>query len=382
MKNEMTFPLIVRMTFILLFLLISYYMLTEFKNYLAPLTLGVLFAYLLFPLASFLESHRLPRIFANILSIIIGLSVIYGIAFFIYKQFGVFLEDVPMMKERASGNIRTIFKSIENFFGIETGEIKPKVNQLVQDMLSNSGQDYKSTFGATFHTLFTIFIMPVYIFFLLYYRDKFKEVILMLVPSNKHAVADRIINDINRLTIQYMTGIFIVVSILVVLNSVGFIIIGLDHAVLLGSIAAIMNFIPYYGTIIGYAFPLLFSVFIMESPVYAVLVVLQFIVIQFTENNILTPNIVGSQVNINPFMIILAITLGGFVWGLTGMFIAVPIVAAMRVLGENIEDMAPLGYLLGKGGTEEHSVSVSRYARFFKLRGIKVRRALRKRKKK
>ena len=382
MKNEMTFPLIVRMTFILLFLLISYYMLTEFKNYLAPLTLGVLFAYLLFPLASFFESHRLPRIFANILSIIIGLSVIYGIAFFIYKQFGVFLEDIPMMKERASGNIRTIFKSIENFFGIETGEIKPKVNQLVQDILSNSGQDYKSTFGATFHTLFTIFIMPVYIFFLLYYRDKFKEVILMLVPSNKHAVADRIINDINRLTIQYMTGIFIVVSILVVLNSVGFIIIGLDYAILLGSIAAIMNFIPYYGTIIGYAFPLLFSVFIMESPVYAVLVVLQFIVIQFTENNILTPNIVGSQVNINPFMIILAITLGGFVWGLTGMFVAVPIVAALRVLGENIEDMAPLGYLLGKGGTEEHSVSVSRYARFFKLRGIKVRRALRKRKKK
>ena len=382
MKNEIKFPLIVQMTFILLFLLISYFMLTEFKNYLAPLTLGVLFAYLLFPLASFFESHRIPRILSNILSIIIGLSVIYGITFFIYKQFGVFMEDIPALKERASGNIRTIFKSIEDFFGIETGEIKPKVNQFVQDVLSGSGQDYKSTFGATFHTLFTIFIMPVYIFFLLFYRDKFKEVVLMLVPSNKHAVADRIINDINQLTIRYMTGIFIVVSILVVLNSLGFLIIGLDHALLLGSIAAIMNFIPYYGTIIGYAFPLLFSIFIMDSPAYAVLVVLQFIVIQFTENNILTPNIVGSQVNINPFMIILAITLGGFVWGLTGMFIAVPLVAALRVLGDNIDELAPLGYLLGKGGTEEHSVNISRYARFFKLSEIKARRALRRMRKK
>lgn len=381
-KNEIKFPLIVRLTFILLFLLLSYYMLTEFKNYLAPLSLGVLFAYLLFPLANFFESNRIPRILSNLLSIIIGMSVIYGVGFFIYKQFGVFLEDVPLLRQRASGNIGSIFRSVENHFGIETGEIKSKLNELINDFLMNSGQDYQSTFGATFHSLFTIFIMPVYIFFLLFYRDKFKEVILMLVPSNKHAVADRIINNVNQLTVRYMTGIFIVVSILVVLNSLGFLIIGLDHAILLGSIAAIMNFIPYYGTIIGYAFPLLFSIFIMDSPIYAVLVVLQFIVVQFTENNILTPNIVGSQVNINPFMIILAITLGGFVWGLTGMFIAVPFVAALRVLGENIEELAPMGYLLGKGGTEKHSVSISGYARFFKLSEIKARRAMRKLRKK
>lgn len=377
MKNDIKFPLIVRMTFVLLFLLISYYMLTEFKNYLAPLTLGVLFAYLLFPLANLLETHRVPRILANILSIIVGLSAIYGIAFFFYKQFGVFLEDIPLLKKRALVNIHTIFNTMENFLGIETGEIKPKVNELVQGVLNTSGQDYKSTFGATFHTLFTIFIMPVYIFFLLFYRDKFKEVILMLVPSKKHPIAVRIISDINQLTVRYMTGIFIVVSILVILNSAGFLIIGLDHAILLGFIAAIMNFIPYYGTIIGYAFPLLFSIFIMDSPAYAVLVVIQFVVVQFTENNILTPNIVGSQVNINPFMIILAITLGGFIWGVTGMFIAIPLVAALRVLGDNIEELAPLGFLLGKGGTEEHSVSISRFARFFRLSGIKARRAIR-----
>jgi len=378
MKNEIRFPLIVRMTFILLFLLLSYYMLSEFRNYLAPLTLGVLFAYLLYPLANFLETHRVPRILANILSIIVGLSVIYGVALFFYKQFGVFLEDIPALKSRASGNISLIFKTIEEHFGIETGEVKVKVMDLVNEILNSSGQDYKSTFGATFHTLFTIFIMPVYIFFLLFYRDKFKEVLLMLVPANRHAMADRIITDINQLTVRYMTGIFIVVSILVVLNSLGFLIIGLDHAILLGFIAAIMNFIPYYGTIIGYAFPLLFSVFIMNSPVYAVLVVLQFIVIQFTENNILTPNIVGSQVNINPFMIILAITFGGFVWGLTGMFIAVPLIAALRVLGDNIDELAPLGFLLGKGGVEKHSLSISRYARFFRYSEIKARRRLRR----
>ncbi len=374
MKTEIKLPLTVQLTFMLLFFLLSYFILTEFKHYLAPLTLGILFAYLLFPLASFFEKKRVPRILSNILSIVIGLSVIYGVGFFFYKQFGFFLEDVPLLKERASHNIHSIFKTIEDFLDIETGEIKPKVNEFVLEALNNSAQDYQATFGATFHTLFTIFIMPVYIFFLLYYRDKFKEVVLMLVPSGKHAVADRIINDINQLTVRYMTGIFIVVSILVVINSLGFMIIGLDHALLLGFVASIMNFIPYYGTIIGYMVPLLFSVFIMESPTYAVLVVIQFVIVQFTENNILTPNIVGSQVNINPFMIILAITLGGFVWGVTGMFVAVPLVAALRVLGENIDDLAPLGYLLGTTGTEQHAVSISKYARFFRLRRIRSSR--------
>ena len=189
----------------------------------------------------------------------------------------------------------------------------------------------------------------------------------MLVPDNKHALADRIINEINTLTVRYMTGMFIVVSILVVLNVTGFLIIGLHHALLLGFIAAIMNFIPYYGTIIGYAFPVFMSMFIMDSPIYVVLILIQFIIVQFTENNILTPNIVGTHVSINPFMIILSITLGGFVWGLPGMLIAVPVAAVLRVLGENIEQLKPLGFLLGQSGTEEHSITKEKLKNIFRF---------------
>jgi len=102
----------------------------------------------------------------------------------------------------------------------------------------------------------------------------------------------------------------------------------------------------------------------MGSPQYAFLVVVQFVIVQFTENNILTPNIVGAHVSINPFMIILAITFGGFIWGLPGMFIAVPMAAVFRVLGENLPELAPIGYLLGSEGTEEHCLSRKKLAKF------------------
>ena len=174
---------------------------------------------------------------------------------------------------------------------------------------------------------------------------------------------------------------FIVVSILVVANSVGFLIIGLDYAILLGAIAAIMNFIPYYGTIIGYSFPFLYALFVMDTPSYAFLVAIQFTIVQFSENNILTPNIVGSHVNINPFMIILAITLGGVVWGVPGMFIAVPVITVLRVLGENIDELSPLGFLLGQSGTEEHAINTHKIQRFFRFSRISAKRKLNRMKK-
>ncbi len=366
-KNQYQFPLVIRISFILLFLILSFYILTEFKFYLTPLVLGILFAYLLFPIANFFEQRKVPRILANIISIIIGLSIIYGVGLFIYKHFRIFLDDLPALKEQAVVNINAMFSTIESSFGIETGELKHEAGIMIQNFFDSPSQVFSAAFGATFNTVFTILIMPVYIFFLLYYRDKFRNVLLMMVPKQRHAIAERIVNEANRVTIRYMTGVFIVVSILVIVNSVGFLIIGIKYAILLGSLAAIMNFIPYYGTIIGYSFPFLFAIVVMDSPAYAFWVFIQFMIVQFSENNILTPNIVGLHVNINPFMIILAITLGGFIWGLPGMFIAVPVVTVLRVLGENIDELRPMGYLLGQSGTEEHALSSEKLHRLFRF---------------
>lgn len=367
-KIDLRLPLIVRLSFGLLFLILSTYILVEFKFYLKPLTLGILFAYLLFPIANFIENKHVPRIIANLVAIIIGLSVIYGLGFLFIRQLSIFLDDLPGLRIQAAQNINTIFGSVEQAFGIETGEIKTEAIKLFQKFLQSPADTVQFAFGATFNTLFTFFIMPVYVFFLLYYRNKFRDFILMLVPANKHAVAERIIGEVNQVTIRYMTGVFVVVSILIFVNSIGFLIIGLDYAILLGAIAALLNFIPYYGTIFGYSFPFFFALFTMESPSFAFWVAIQFIIVQFSENNILTPNIVGLHVNINPFMIILAITLGGVIWGVSGMFIAVPLITVLRVLGENIDELSPMGFLLGQSGTEEHALNSDKVKKLFRIK--------------
>ena len=365
-QNKIRFPLLFNVTITMLFLWLSFYILSEFKFYLRPIVLGVLFAYFLFPVANFFEKKGVPRILANIITILMGLGMVYGVGLFLYKELSVFVTDVPAMKHQASQNVNHIFTAIEGMLGIQSGELINAVSNLIENALSNSAEFFQTAFGTTFNTLFTIFIMPVYVFFLLFYRNKFKTFLLMLIPAENHSKAEKIINEVNSVAVHYITGVFFVVVILVVINSLGFLLIGLKYALLLGVIAAIMNFIPYYGTIIGYLFPLFIAIFAMDSPKYTLLVVMQFVVVQFTENNILTPNIVGSHVNINPFMIILAITLGGFIWGLPGMFIAVPVVAVVRVLSDNIERLKPLGFLLGQVGAEEHAVTMDKIKKVIK----------------
>ncbi|NJM14163.1 MAG: AI-2E family transporter [Bacteroidales bacterium] len=101
---------------------------------------------------------------------------------------------------------------------------------------------------------------------MLYYRTKFAYFILKVSRKEKRKVMVNILRDISTIASRYMLGVITVVTILCVLNSLGLYIIGMDFPVLLGIISAIMNFIPYFGTLIGGAIPLVFSILISTEP--------------------------------------------------------------------------------------------------------------------
>ena len=145
--------------------------------------------------------------------------------------------------------------------------------------------------------------------------------------------------------------------ILIGLNSLGFYLIGVKYALLLGFVAAFFNLIPYLGTVIGYGIVFLF-VLATQTPAIALSVVGQFFVVQFIENNILTPNITGSYVEINPLVIIFSLIAGGMIWGLPGMFMVIPYLAMMKIVCENIPSLKPIGFLLGTRGTERYSITI------------------------
>jgi len=367
-RQHFPMPVITRLTIILLFWILLFFVMHQLRTFLYPLFLGILFAYLFYPAASFFERNKIPRILSNILSIIIGLSIMYGIMIFIYRRLHEFMLNLPEMEVQALKNIKLIFEGVEDMLGMNTDPEKVEIINLTKRLFETSTLGIQNAVTATFNTLFTVFIMPVYIFFFLYYRNKFKAFVLRLISEEDHRRAEAIIYEINQVTIKYMTGIFFVVVILCVLNSVGLMIVGVKFAILWGVIAAIINFIPYFGTVMGYSIPFAVALLTGDSPAYAIGVIILFVIVQFIENNILTPNIVGSQVRINPFFIILGVLFGGIIWGIPGMFIVVPFLGMAKIVCDRVPSLEHWGFLMGDKGTEEFAINKRNIKRFFRIK--------------
>src|SRR5699024_1371981 len=148
------------------------------------------------------------------------------------------------------------------------------------------------------------------------------------------------------------------------LNSLGFYIIGIKYALLFGFIAAFFNLIPYLGMVIGYGIVFL-VVMATQSFGVALAMIPQYLIIHFIEANLLTPNITGSYVEMNPLVIILSLLAGGMVWGLPGVFMIIPYLAIFKIICENIPELEPIGFLLGTEGTERYSITLNSVRRWF-----------------
>lgn len=367
-KNTISFDLITRLVVLMLFFLLLYTFLVEFRNFLYPIFLGILYAYLLYPVAKFFENLNIPRIIGILLSVIIGIIIVYGTFFFIYTQLRFLLKDLPSLEATAVKNIDIFFSQLGAQFGEVSSDQQSGFKKTISDFFEASTENLNTILTATAQTAFVVFILPVYVFFLLYYRNKYRAFILMVLPEKGHQKTDEIIKQVSIVIKRYMGGIFIVVLVLFVINSLGLYIVGVKYWLLLGLIAAIWNFIPYFGTIIGFSFPFVMALLTGDGPGTAIGVVILFIIVQFTENNILTPNITGGQVRVNPFFIILGVLIGGIIWGVPGMFIVVPLLASIRIVCEKVEALRPWAFLIGDRGTEKYALTRRKIRRFIQGR--------------
>lgn len=365
-RDRLPMPLLMRLTLAMFFWLLLFTTLWLARNFLYPLALALLFAMLLLPVAARIERSGVTRILANLVSIVMGMGVVYGVMFFIYKQVGRLLRELPDIRATAEGNLRGLVEGIGAGLGMD---VTPGAGQGLferfEELVRFTGDSISGVINATGNTLLAVGLMPVYVFMFLYYRDKFARFLLMLVPEAGQELGRAILSKVGRVATRYMTGMFAVVLILSVLNSAGFLIIGLRYAVLLGVIAAICNVIPYFGTIIGYAFPFTFAFLTGQGYDLALAVLVQFFIIQFSENNIITPNILGGMLRINPFFIIIGVLGGGMLWGLPGMFVIVPVLAMVKVVCDHIPELKPWGFLLSDRGTERYSITGRKIRRFF-----------------
>jgi predicted PurR-regulated permease PerM len=357
-KHEKRYLIAQKVSFFLLAVILFIYGLIAIRNFLYPMAFGLLLAYLLYPLAKWLENIKLPRVLANLIVIIGALGILASLILFAYRMVSSVASELPELFETGIANLSKMLADILSYFGFDRGDTQELIEEQTSSIFESSGKYIETLFNATSTTIVSIGLMPVYIFLFLYYRTKFLYFLLKLAGESFKENMIGILREISTVMVQYISGVFVVVLILCVINSLGLWIIGLKHAIALGIIAAVFNFIPYFGTILGGMVPFLFAFLFEGNPGLALKVVILFIIIQFFENNVLTPNIVGGNVKISPFFVITGLVAASMVWGIPGMLLVVPLLATIRIIFSYSDALRPYAFLLSNEGTGKHSITL------------------------
>lgn len=343
----MEIPGYLKYTIILLGAILTIYALIAAKSLLIPLSLAMVFALLLYPLCLRLEKNRIPRSIASFLCILFLLSLLVGIGYVLGLQIDSISREMPEIAEKVNERLDEVQAFFEERFGIKDYEQSAYFRKSVDNFLENSGAIYKTTFSITAGILNYLLVVPIGLFFMLYYRGFFKEFLYKLMPRQQHDRLERVLAQIQRVMQDYILGLFTVIAIVAALNILGLWIVGIRYAIFFGFLAALLTIIPYIGIFIGSLLPILYALVTTDSLFYPIGVALVFWLVQVLEGNFITPNVVGNKVQLNPFAAILSLLIGGAIWGAAGMILFIPFMAMLKVIFDAVESLQPYGYLLG-----------------------------------
>ncbi|MFC5411396.1 AI-2E family transporter [Larkinella bovis] len=345
---EVNLPSYVRLACVLIITTILVYWLSAMQELLVPLVFSVLFAMILYPINHRLERWRVPRVPAILVCLVIVIGFLYLLFYLVSLQIASFTAEAPRLIERGNQILDRLQTFGEDRFHIERTRIAEEARTYFNNLIRESGSFLTSTLLATTNTLSTISIVPLYIFFLMLYRDFFRAFFYKVFRSTKRAKIDVIFSRIYNVVKDYLVGLVSVILIVGILNTVGLLILGIDYAVFFGFLGAFMILIPYIGILIGSLLPALFTLLTNDNPLVALGVIGVFSFVQILEGNFITPYIVGSKVSINPLAAIIVLLLWGQLWGVTGLILALPMTAILKVVFDAIEPLKPYGYLLGE----------------------------------
>lgn len=341
---------IYKASLLLLFLFLLFTALYFARAFLIPVFLAAFLAMLMLPVARQFEDWKIHRGISVIISIFLLVLVLSGLIFLLTHQMLSFANDLPELKEQILAKLDRVQRSIEHRFGVTSQDQITYIKSHTSDILEALALNLQSILAATTGTVLTVGIIIIYMFFFMFYRHKLRKFIFDVTPDDNGIDRDKIIAQISEVTQQYIAGLGIVILILAIMNSVGLLIIGIDQAIFFGILAALLNLIPYIGSALGSIFPIIMAILTKDSMWYAVAVLGVMLFNQFIENNFLTPHIVGSKVKINPLAAIMAILIGGMLWGVAGMILFIPLIGILKVIFDNVPAMQPYADLIGENG--------------------------------
>ncbi|MET3113476.1 putative PurR-regulated permease PerM [Pedobacter sp. CG_S7] len=312
-----------------------------------PVLTAFFLSLLLYPAFRFLRKHKVPEVLAIIFPILLLIIFVGLIGWFFSSQMGMLMGDFPQIKKNVSLHLHSVSDWISSHSEYSTKEQTDFIKEKSNDLMNFAG-GLASGAAVTLSSIFIfVGLLPIYVYLILFYKDILLRFIFMWFKPHVHSRVKDAIYETESIVKNYLMGLLIQVTYMTILLGGTLFLFGIKHALLIGIIFAILNLIPYVGALFGNIIGVLLTL-TSSTEIWPVLTVLIIIaVVQFLDNNILMPRIVGSKIKINALVSIIGVVIGGSIAGVPGMFLSMPMIAVLKVIFDHTEIFKQWGVLLG-----------------------------------
>ncbi len=350
--------------YILIVIIGAGFLLLQGRGLLFPVFFAIFFSFLLMPLEKRLYRLIPYKVFSITGCVLLVLGFVGGLGFVFGYQILRIVEEMTSIQAQIEAGIETIFVFIDqNVPYMQMPEDQEQMNAMISKIIAAPvefvGAGISNGAGFLFNAATTL----IYTIFLLIYKEAFRDFIMIQFPKDKREEIESVLSQSARLIQSYLVGMVTVIIILAVLNCTGLLLIGVEHAIFWGVLAACLVIIPYIGTTIGGLLPFLYTLTNAEYGWQPFLVIIMYVIIIQIEANYITPKIVGGHVRINPFFALMGTIVMGTLMGIGGIVLALPIMAIIKLVAEGIDVLKPVALLMDKDLMKKRHLFYGKYDR-------------------
>lgn len=348
MIRKLVLPFYLKLLSVLLILICLGYLAIIGQTVLEPLLFALLVSTILLPVAKFFENKaRFPRSLSCIIAIVLFLLFFVILFSVLGSQLSKLSEDWPAFQQQLQDSIKELQKWVTANYGIKYKQQVGYINKAMTDSLGVGTSVLGQTLLSISSTLLLFVFTLLYTFFLLYYRTHIAIFFVRLFHENYKPVVLEVFTQIQFIVKKYMVGLFIQIVLVSIMAFIAYSLIGIKYATMLALITGIFNIIPYIGIASSAVLTCLIT-FATSSGSHVLFVIIAIVIIHLIDSNFIMPKVVGSKVQINSLIALLGLVIGELLWGISGMFLSIPVIAIMKIVFDRVKELNVWGYLLGE----------------------------------
>ncbi|HYO23099.1 MAG TPA: AI-2E family transporter [Flavisolibacter sp.] len=319
------------------------------QHVLIPFSFSCLLAILLTSPSRKLENLGLSRGFSGMICLVFALIAFVVTFYFISTSVVSFKNDFPAMVKNIQQAITDFELWLQQRFNLSTEKVKEMMDSSASDVLPNTSVLVNTAITTVSDAFLIGTIVFLQTFLLLLYRNLIMQFFVSLFADEFSPRIFTIVSRTRYVIRSYIVGLFIEMVVVAVAYCGALFVLGVKYALLLGVIGAILNLVPYLGIFVACILTALIT-FSTNTPSTVIWSVASIVVIHLIDANVLLPKIVGSKVKINALATIMGVIIGGAIWGIPGMFLAVPAMAILKVVFEGIPALYPFAIIMDDDG--------------------------------